>query len=226
MTLSPLTSESSSRVERKRARNRDALLAAARRLFSRHGFDATTIADIADAADLGFGTFYNYFADKEAILDAVLDAGRAEIDGVLLAVESDEAPASESLARLSASFARAVRRNHDALSLMWRVGVRGEAPGAKRVRLDRLPPERSLPVMLAGAIRRIIERGVAAGEFVDVDAVLLSRFLASAHMYLLSPTALDFDEAAQIETLCEFELRGLAPAGTDVPPRKARRRGE
>ena len=34
------------------------------------GFEATTIADIAEAADLGFGTFYRYFPDKEAVLEA------------------------------------------------------------------------------------------------------------------------------------------------------------
>jgi AcrR family transcriptional regulator len=66
--------ESASRIERKRARNRGALIAAARSLFVQHGFEATTIAAIAESADLGFGTFYRYFPDKEAVLEAVLTA--------------------------------------------------------------------------------------------------------------------------------------------------------
>jgi hypothetical protein len=87
------------------------------------------------------------------------------------------------------------------------------------VRLHELPPERSLPVMLADTIRRIIERGVVSGEFVSADAVLLSRFIATAHMYLLHPSAMEVAEQTLIDTLCEFELNALAAAGTRVVPR-------
>ncbi|MEV4312249.1 TetR family transcriptional regulator [Actinocrispum sp. NPDC049592] len=38
------------------------------RLFAAHGFDAVTIAQIADAADVAVGTVFNYFPSKEAIL--------------------------------------------------------------------------------------------------------------------------------------------------------------
>ena len=85
MPASEVIDESVSRTERRRTRNRDALVAAARRLFAQDGFEATTIAGIAQAADLGFGTFYRYFADKEAALEAVLEDGRAGMDAVLLA---------------------------------------------------------------------------------------------------------------------------------------------
>lgn len=220
MPVSGVISVSDSRLARKRAKTRDALVAAARGLFARQGFEATTIAGIAGAADLGFGTFYRYFPDKESILRAVLDAGRAEIDQVLIAADLDGAAAAEALARLTAGFAQAVRRNHDVLSLMWQVGVRAEVPGALAIGSHRLPPERSLPVMLAAALRRIIERGIAAGEFAAADAVLLSRFIAGAHMYLLTSAASETDEATLIDTLCAFELRALAAAGTAAPLRK------
>lgn len=209
MPVSNLTVESASRVERKRAKNRDALIGAARRLFASEGFEATTVAGIAEAADLGFGTFYRYFPDKESILQAVLDAGRAEMDEVLLGAAQGDVTASESLARLTASFARAGRRNHDVLQLMWQVAVRGDAPGARAVGLDRVPPARHLPVMLAEAIRRIVERGIASGEFHAVDPTLVSRLLSSAHMYILSPSALETDEAVLVEAVREFELRAL-----------------
>ena len=47
--------------------------AAAHELMAANGVDATTIQQIADAADIGFGTFYNYFATKEALAIDVLD---------------------------------------------------------------------------------------------------------------------------------------------------------
>lgn len=217
MAVSQMMPESGSRLQRKRARNRDALIASARRLFARQGFEATTIAGIAEAADLGFGTFYRYFPDKEAILDAVLGAAKAEIDTVLSHPSNHEAPPAVALKGLTARFAQAMRRNHDLLSVVWQVGLRGDTPGGKRVRPDRLPPEKSLPVMLAATIRRIIERGVASGEFAAVDPALASRFLSSAHMYFFTPKAFDKGDERLIGTLCHLELCALGATSNDVP---------
>jgi AcrR family transcriptional regulator len=208
---------SASRAERKRARNRDALLAAARDLFVRLGFEATTIAAIAEAADLGFGTFYRYFPDKEAILSAVIDAARAEIDQVLDPAQRDHLPAAEALAGLTADFARMARRNRDLLLLLWRISLRAEAPRLGAVR--RPLSDGDLPVMLSRAIQRIIERGVASGEFVTDDPASLARFITAAHTYLLVPTVVD--EATLVDTLQAFELRGLAVPPNALPPVRA-----
>lgn len=223
MPTSEVIPESPSRLERKRARNRDALVAAARRLFARDGAETTTIAAIAEAADLGFGTFYRYFPDKESILEAVLDAGEIEINAVLAQPESDGATAEAALRSLTTRLTQTMWRNRDLITLVWQVGVRGETPGARRVRPDQLPPERSLPVLLAAAIQRIIDRGIASGEFAQVDAELVSRFISSAHMYLLSPRAMEVSEQKLIDAFCDFELRALV-AGAGVPVRKVGRK--
>lgn len=54
--------------DRKRARTRQALVDAATDLFERNGYDATTIADIAAAAEIGTRTFFSYFPTKEDLL--------------------------------------------------------------------------------------------------------------------------------------------------------------
>jgi AcrR family transcriptional regulator len=54
--------------DRKRARTRQALIDAATELFARKGYDETTIADIAAAAEIGARTFFSYFASKEELL--------------------------------------------------------------------------------------------------------------------------------------------------------------
>lgn len=70
------------RRARRRAETRGRLIEAGRVTFARQGIDATRINEITDAADVGFGSFYNYFDSKEAIVAAVVEeaveaAGRA-----------------------------------------------------------------------------------------------------------------------------------------------------
>ena len=60
----------SSRRERKKQQTRTHLLSTAIRLMTERGFDALTVEEIADAADVGKGTIYNYFKTKEDIVVA------------------------------------------------------------------------------------------------------------------------------------------------------------
>jgi AcrR family transcriptional regulator len=74
----------SSLRERKRVRTRQALIDAAAGLFERRGYDGTTIADVAAAADVSTRTFFSYFASKEEVLfpdaDARVNAALTAID--------------------------------------------------------------------------------------------------------------------------------------------------
>jgi AcrR family transcriptional regulator len=54
--------------ERKKQQTRDAIVRCAMRLFDERGFDATTIVDIAEAADIAPRTFFGYFPSKEAVV--------------------------------------------------------------------------------------------------------------------------------------------------------------
>jgi AcrR family transcriptional regulator len=56
------------RRERRRAETREKIIRAALDLFSERGMTATTIEDITNAADVGKGTFFNYFATKDHIM--------------------------------------------------------------------------------------------------------------------------------------------------------------
>lgn len=51
-----------------------AIIEAARDLFLQHGFHGTSMRQIADRAELALGGIYNYFASKEELFAAVLDA--------------------------------------------------------------------------------------------------------------------------------------------------------
>ena len=71
------------RRERHRAEIRERIFRAALELFAERGYLETTVEDITEAADVGKGTFFNYFPTKEHVL-ATLGAERiAAIESAL-----------------------------------------------------------------------------------------------------------------------------------------------
>ena len=61
--------------DRKKARRRDEIIAAARELFTVQGIDATTMTEIAAAAEVSAPTVFNYFGSKDGILIAMISEG-------------------------------------------------------------------------------------------------------------------------------------------------------
>jgi len=58
--------------EEDKSRRRDEIMAAAKKVFARKGFHATTIADIAKEAGLAYGSIYWYFASKDDLFHALM----------------------------------------------------------------------------------------------------------------------------------------------------------
>ena len=61
------------RVDRRKERTRSALIGAAQRFLS-EGRTTVSIQEITDAADVGFGSFYNHFESKEALFEAAINS--------------------------------------------------------------------------------------------------------------------------------------------------------
>src|SRR3954453_11880480 len=66
------TENTQNRNSRRREQTRARLIEAATALFAKQGTERTRINEITELADVGFGSFYNYFESKDAIVDAVL----------------------------------------------------------------------------------------------------------------------------------------------------------
>jgi AcrR family transcriptional regulator len=69
--------------QRKKQQTREAIHRAAMRLFAERGFEATTIADIAAAADIAPRTFFSYFASKEEAVFPKFETAFADFDRAL-----------------------------------------------------------------------------------------------------------------------------------------------
>jgi AcrR family transcriptional regulator len=65
--------------ERKKQRTRERIVEAAFELFGERGFDGTTIADIADAADIAPRTFFSYFPSKDDVVFHDFEATHAMV---------------------------------------------------------------------------------------------------------------------------------------------------
>ncbi|HRP12326.1 MAG TPA: TetR/AcrR family transcriptional regulator [Terricaulis sp.] len=77
--------EPAGKRERAKAANREAILAAARRVFAQLGYEAATVRDIIRGTDLASGTFYNYFRSKEEVFEALAGDGARRFRPILRA---------------------------------------------------------------------------------------------------------------------------------------------
>lgn len=77
---------------RRRERTRKALIDAGRQLATELGPDSVTVAAVTDRADLGFGTFYGHFANKDDLLAAIL---AEDMEAQALAIDKEIEPISD-----------------------------------------------------------------------------------------------------------------------------------
>jgi AcrR family transcriptional regulator len=91
--------------ERKKQQTRQAIHVAAMRLFAERGFEATTIADIAAAADISPRTFFAYFPSKEEVVFAKFESAFEDFDRTM----TERAPGTTALEALRTWIGRAAK---------------------------------------------------------------------------------------------------------------------
>ena len=79
---------------------RERLIAAAVQLLHQHGIERTTLADIAEAAEVPVGNVYYYFKTKDDIIAAVVEAHARQIRVTLAAVDARHRSAKSRLKAL------------------------------------------------------------------------------------------------------------------------------
>lgn len=109
--------ETDARVVRTRLRLREAFIA----LVIAQGYEAVTVLDIVEQAQVGHKTFYRHYADKEALLNELLHEILTEAQQFLLPPTSPQAPLENTISAL-----RFAQRYAD----LWRVLLRSPAAEA------------------------------------------------------------------------------------------------
>lgn len=87
------------RRDRRKLRTREALLAAARYLLEERSIDSITVDEIAAQADVAKGTVYNYFGDKDALVNELANDLRVRIEDEIARVNLGIEDSAERIAR-------------------------------------------------------------------------------------------------------------------------------
>lgn len=93
------------RRARRRTETRERILRAALGLFARQGYFPTTVEQITEAADVGKGTFFNYFASKEHVLAGFSELQLSKVRVAVATSQAHHAPARSELRRLVGALA-------------------------------------------------------------------------------------------------------------------------
>jgi AcrR family transcriptional regulator len=149
------------------------LLAIARRLFAQHGYDRTSLRDIAEAAHITKAALYYYFPNKDALYERiVLESVQLLHDQVAAAVARAEGPTARVRAFMEAS-AHVQDHGRDrwiaGSNAFWQAATGGQRMAALKLRDS-----------YEGLLRQCIAEGIAAGEMRAVDPAMAGRFLLSA----------------------------------------------
>ncbi|HEY2833050.1 MAG TPA: TetR/AcrR family transcriptional regulator [Sporichthyaceae bacterium] len=147
----------------RRAARREQFVSAAREAAAQRGYRALTVDDVCAAAGLSKGAFYAYFAAKQDLLSAMLEAEIAEVDTVLSALERSD---TSQLDRVR--------------SYLQSMVVRGQDPAEEQLRAEvwsRVAEDPQLAARLAEEVRSrrvrlaaFAEAGARDGEMVRVPA--------------------------------------------------------
>jgi AcrR family transcriptional regulator len=204
------------RTERKRAATRERVVAAARELIARGGYQEARVAAVAARAGVATGTVYRHFPSKAGLFAEVFrTVSQRDVDAARAAAAAVAGPATARLRAAIETFARrALRARRQAWALL-------AEPVDPAVEAERIVFRRAHAEHFAAILRD----GIAAGELppqnADLAAAALVGALGEALVGPLSPVAPRADADALVADLAAFCLRAVTdrePAHVDVRP--------
>ncbi len=140
---------------------RKELLVAAARLFSRKGYHATSMQDIADELNILRGSLYHYIESKEGLLYELMELGvRTLLEQVRPIVESD-LPPDEKLTRLIRQHTVTIAQYPDFMAVFLHELKSLSPPRREQILAYRKEYE--------NLVRRVIAEGIAWGTFRPVN---------------------------------------------------------
>lgn len=194
------------RRERKKEETRQRIFRAALELFRQKGFDATTVDDITERADVAKGTFFNYYPRKESVL---FDLGFDHITEVERYREQISATPMRAVDQIVESMrhgAQLYMKDRDLSRVMLLQLFKGTTPAPEGFEIN----QRAQQLIL-----RLVERAQASGELRrDTDperatSVLRSIFFFTVLAWVCFPNP-PHDLSEELAARIRLALEGLA----------------
>jgi AcrR family transcriptional regulator len=162
------TSPLADRRARRGAVIREALFRAALDLFAEKGFAETTVEDITEAADVGKGTFFNYFPSKEHLLVAFSDMQIGKLQAAVDVVLESNQPMPSFLRSLSLNMTSEPARNPSIVRALLQANL--SSPSVREIMRRNHERGHALLTKLveAGQQRGEIRNDLPAGEIAHV----------------------------------------------------------
>lgn len=162
-----------SKREAKKLQSKHTIINCAIALFSQRGLKDTSIADIMQEANLGIGTFYNYFQSKDDLLSSLLSQIGYDIRQYFLKTKAEKKSEAEVLNAIVLYSADVLERNRFILPLFMRA-VDKSALAAPYHKMNKTPmPFKDL-------FDEIIQAGQKNGEFrTDIPAEIITEMFHS-----------------------------------------------
>ncbi len=198
-------SEALSKREQMREERRQQILDSALAVFSQKGFHASNVSDVAAHAGVSQGTIYWYFDSKEELFDAAIVGFFSGFGAEMTAVLQGGETATEKLRALANSmddFAVNAQQVFGAFLGYWASSQ--DRQGSAKFWVDLLHE-------YTRCVVTVIEEGIKAGEFKEVDAEALVWAISAAYdglaAYMMFIPDIDVRRVSRvfIDTL----LRGL-----------------
>jgi TetR/AcrR family transcriptional regulator, cholesterol catabolism regulator len=162
------------RRERKKLEVLRRIRRAAADLFHQKGYEATTVEEIAERADVAKGTFFNYFARKDALLEALAMDLVEELFAELGPVESWRGTAHEQLLNLFLQIGELVARDPELSQVMIIENMRNWW-----LRTEEEPIEQQFRILM----RSVLARGKTRGEISpEIDVEIAAKLLDAAYI--------------------------------------------
>ena len=194
-----MTEPELSRRERKKDETRERLLSAAWTLYRDKGFEATTVEEITNAADVAKGTFFNYFSSKEEMLVPLAAWRMAPLWERIDIAQNAPASALGRIALLLNSLVEGLFPDHDLAHRTFSL-------------LNRQPELESPPLRLKRVLIDLVREAQQHGELRDdVDPRFLAGLLMAASFR--GPRHEPQEEPSpqpDIDTTLEIMMEGLA----------------
>lgn len=183
-------------MQQRSEETRGKILSSAQALFAQHGYDATGVAEICQAAGVSKGAFYHHFPSKQAVFLQLLENWLGTLEPLLSAFVKDSPDVSQSLMQMSTVMPHIFSSGKGQLAMFLEFWVQSSRD--PEIWKQTIAPYHRFEALFA----EIMRAGVAQGSLAEMDPDTAARALMALAIGLIlqglfDPQGANWNDTAQ-----------------------------